>query len=327
MMIKKSKVKRVVVTGGWGFIGARFVLQLLKETPYTIRVIDSATYASDQDRVYKDLPTEYQVRVEKITKDICDVKPHDLAGAEYIVNFAAESHVDNSIKDGRPFIRSNIEGVFNLLEASKKVPGLKKFVHISTDEVYGDMADLKGNQSADESFTLRPSSYYSSTKASADLIVQSAHRTFDIPYIITRSCNNFGPGQHDEKFLPTIFKSIKEGTPIPVYGDGRQIREWIHVDDNVREILHLMRSENIINEVINIGSGIHYRNTEVIKLIGKYLDKKPLMEFVEDRLGHDRVYKLDCAKLHKFTGDRIYTPLEVFLRDEARKANDSTNGR
>lgn len=323
--------KTIVVTGGLGFIGSRFIKCVYENTQYSIINIDKETYAADLNRVPYNIRGDID-RYRYMNNDICRdfntfpaIEQKELLNAEYVVNFAAESHVDNSIADGRPFVRSNVEGVLSLLEFFKQNKNLKKFVQISTDEVYGDMADLRGTQSSDEGFRLRPSSYYSAAKASADLIVQSAERTFGIPFLITRSCNNFGPGQHEEKFLPTIFKSIKNGDPIPVYGDGAQIREWIHTDDNVSDILQLMLSRKAVNQVVNIGSGVHFKNIEIVEMVGKYLGRKPKMEFVADRLGHDRVYRLDCAKLNKFTGDKAYLPLEGFLKDEARKSNNTAN--
>ena len=325
--------KTIVVTGGLGFIGARFIKCVYENTQYSIINIDKETYAADLNRVPYSIRADSN-RYRYMNDDICKnfnnlpaVEQKELLNAEYVVNFAAESHVDNSIADGRPFVKSNVEGVLSLIEFFKKSKNLKKFVQISTDEVYGDMAEVRGNQSSDEGFPLRPSSYYSAAKASADLLVQSAHRTFGFPFLITRSCNNFGPGQHEEKFLPKVFKSIKNGDPIPVYGDGSQIREWIHTDDNVSDILQLMLSPKVLNQVVNIGSGVHFRNIEIVKMIGNFLGRNPEMEFVADRLGHDKVYRLDCAKLNRYIGDKAYLPLEGFLKDEARKSSNTADGR
>ena len=181
------------------------------------------------------------------------------------------------------------------------------------------MYDLRGSQSADESFSLRPSSYYSATKASAELLVQSAARTFGVPYLITRSCNNFGPNQDPEKLLPKIFKSISEGCEVPVYGDGLQSREWIHVDDNCEIILELLLSK-AKNEAYNIGSGFHYKNIEIINFIGEILGKKVKRDFVADRLGHDKEYRLNNSKTSAFLGDKIFQTLEGFLKDEIRRS-------
>jgi len=262
-----------------------------------------------------------------LKKDICDVTTRDVRRAKYIVNFAAESHVDNSISNGRPFMRSNVEGVFNLLEAVRSVPELTKFIQISTDEVYGDMKDYReGNHRANESYPLKPSSYYSASKASADMLVMSCARTFGINYVITRSCNNFGEGQHPEKFLPKMFSNIENGLPVPIYGDGGQLREWIHTDDNCEIIGELMLSA-AKNEVYNIGSGYHYKNIKVVDYVGKILEKDVEYNHVEDRLGHDREYNLDCGKVEKFLGEKVFLSLEGFLKDEVNRLKDTADGR
>jgi len=271
---------RIVVTGGCGFIGSSFV-HLCKNLGHEVLVIDKMTYASNEDW----LPID----TELLVSDICDVTENDLGEYDYLVNFAAESHVDNSIKDGKPFVKTNIEGTYNLLELARKNKKLKKFVQISTDEVYGDLDKLDIEASFEQNF-LYPSSYYSATKASADMLVFSCGHTFGLPYVITRTCNNFGDRQHSEKFIPTIMKSIKEDKPIPIYGDGKQIREWIWVEDNVKEILKLMLYKE---GTYNIGSGDCLQNIDIIKHIGDLIGKEPKYEFVEDRKGHDRRYTLD----------------------------------
>lgn len=279
---------KIVITGGCGFIGSSFVKYLRERKGIAakdILVIDKLTYAADFDS----LPEG----VEFIRQDICNTKFSDIKDAEYIVNFAAESHVDNSIKDGLPFVRTNIEGTFNLLEIARKLPKLKKFVQISTDEVYGDMESAQ-LPSATETARLHPSSYYSAAKASADHLVLAARRTFGLPILITRTCNNFGTHQHSEKFLPTIYKSIMEGRPIPLYGDGLHQREWIWVEDNVRLIETLMFKET---GIWNVGSGDVWTNKSIIERIGGILGKKVDFQYVDDRLGHDRRYTINSSKL------------------------------
>jgi dTDP-glucose 4,6-dehydratase len=281
---------RIIVTGGLGFIGSSFVNLLDNKTDFDILVVDKETYAANRDNISSE--------IEVLKKDICDVTPEDLGEYDYIVHFAAESHVDNSIKDGRPFLETNIMGTYNLVECARQNKQLKKFIHISTDEVYGDMWDeLVLNNASDENHKLNPSSYYSSTKAASDMIVMSAHRTFGFPYLITRTCNNYGEHQNKEKFLPTIFNSIKEGIPIPVYGDGKQEREWMYVEDNVKVIYDLMLDDEVINEVYNIGTGVVFKNIDLITEISKVLNKEVEFKFVEDRLGHDKKYRLRCLKL------------------------------
>ncbi len=297
---------RIVVTGGCGFIGSSFV-NLINKVPNTeIVVIDKLTYAANPFLIPKDIPL--------IKKDICDITLNDIGYADYIVNFAAESHVDKSIHNGLPFVKSNVEGTFNMIEIAKQIPNLKKFVQISTDEVYGDMESRRIGE-ADEHTSLQPSSYYSATKAAADHLVTAAGRTYGLPYLITRTCNNYGAHQNDEKFLPTIARSIKENKPIPLYGDGKQMREWIWVEDNSQIIYDLMISED---GIWNIGSGDNWTNRSIVQQIGVILNKKVKLEHIEDRLGHDRRYSIDFSKLTYFKGTYNLTTktLEKFLTEK-----------
>ena len=294
---------KIVVTGGMGFIGSHFVNKLNSEiNDCEITVIDKLTYASN--------PNNINTQVKFIKEDICNLT--ELPDCDYVVHFAAESHVDNSIKDGRPFVRTNVEGTFNMVELALKVKGLKKFIHISTDEVYGDMNDYGLEVSADEEFSLVGSSYYSATKASSDLIVQSAGRTFGLPYVITRTCNNFGENQHSEKMVPKIIKMIKNDESIPVYGDGEQIREWIHADDNAKSIINIMLSDEV-NQVFNIGSGYRITNNQLIKIVSEIVGKDVKFEYVKDRLGHDRKYALDISKYNDEFGTLNYIDLKEWL--------------
>jgi dTDP-glucose 4,6-dehydratase len=279
--------EKIIITGGLGFIGSRFA-KLCIEKGHNVKIIDKMTYAANLDRL--------ETNIGYFRKDICDVTESDIKGHDYIVNFAAETHVDNSIEDGKPFIRSNVEGVFNLLEQSRKT-NIKKFIQISTDEVYGD---IKHVLESTEEHAIKPSSYYSATKAAADMLVMSACRTYGLPYIITRTCNNYGPGQHEEKFIPKLEKCLQENKPIPVYMPGTQTREWIHVDDNCNAIYNLMIS-NKINDIYNIGSGERYNNLEVIDILAKGKDK--MVELVTDRKGHDKRYALNSNKYKSEFGD------------------------
>ena len=284
---------RIVVTGGLGFIGSAFINHLMGNFECEVLCVDKLTYAGNRKNVKHSVPF--------LQKDICDVTEEDLGEYDYIVHFAAESHVDNSIANGLPFVKTNVEGTFNLLEISRKNKKLKKFIHISTDEVYGDMADhFALNYTASEDEGINPSSYYSATKASSDLLVISANRTYGLPYLITRTCNNFGDHQFDEKFLPNITKSIVENKEIPVYGDGGQIREWMYVYDNVRVICDLMFDDEIVNEAFNIGTTFRVSNMDIVEKISHILGKDVNVKHVEDRLGHDRKYGLNCAKLREY---------------------------
>jgi dTDP-glucose 4,6-dehydratase len=276
---------RVVVTGGAGFIGSAFINHLLDNFECDVLCVDKLTYAGSK--------TNIKHNVSFLQKDICDVTSDELGEFDYMVHFAAESHVDNSISNGLPFVRTNVEGTFNLIEISRKNKGLKKFIHISTDEVYGDMDEhFAINYTAKEEDDLKPSSYYSATKAASDMLVLSANRTYGLPYLITRTCNNFGEHQFEEKFLPTIARSISEGKPVPVYGDGKQVREWMYVYDNVKVICDLMFDDTVINKVMNIGTAFRVTNLNIINKIASILNKEVQIKHVEDRLGHDRKYGL-----------------------------------
>jgi dTDP-glucose 4,6-dehydratase len=293
---------KIIVTGGLGFIGSAFVRYASNQGAYCV-VIDDVTYAADQSRLDG-------YNYDLITRNICDDVAWACEDADYIVNFAAESHVDNSIKDGKPFLKSNVEGTFNMLEIARRIPTLKRFVQISTDEVYGDVTYQKESSEYDR---LQPSSYYSATKAAAEMLVIAAGRTYDLPHIITRTCNNFGVEQHKEKFLPTIFESIKNDVPIPIYGDGEQVREWMWVEDNVRIIFEMMQNNSLLNTgPLNIGSGDRWTNKEVVQKVGELLGKKVKYKFVEDRLGHDRRYaiKTNLSDLGKLKS------LEEYLKEQ-----------
>ena len=308
---------KYIITGAWGFIGSEFLKKVYVENQFTeIIVVDKQTYAADQARV--PIPILRDERVQFITEDICNLTYEMVGDFDYLVNFAAETHVDNSIIDGKPFIRSNYEGVFNLLEVARQSKTLKKFVQISTDEVYGDVKDEFCSREND---VLNPSSYYASTKAGADLLVKSAHRTYGLPYLITRSCNNFGGLQHQEKFIPKVIDCIKSNKPIPVYGNGNQKRVWISVEDNVNVIYQLVQSKTYLNEIVNIGSEYQRTNMDIINAIGKVLQRTPIIEHVDDRLGHDQEYNLDLCKLqdlefdHDFCIDEFKTPEEYFIEN------------
>jgi len=284
---------KVIVTGGAGFIGSAFINYLLDNFECDVLCVDKLTYAGSRKNI--------KHNVSFLQKDICDVTVDELGEFDYMVHFAAESHVDNSISNGLPFVKTNVEGTFNLIEISRKNKNLKKFIHISTDEVYGDMDEhFAINYTAKEEDDLKPSSYYSATKAASDMLVLSANRTYGLPYLITRTCNNFGEHQFEEKFLPTITRSIKEDKPIPVYGDGKQVREWMYVYDNVKVICDLMFDDTVVNQVMNIGTGFRVTNLDIINKIASILNKEVQIKHVEDRLGHDRKYGIFSKKMMWF---------------------------
>ena len=294
------KKERMLITGGCGFIGSFYRLQM-GYVDMEVIVVDKLTYASNIDY----LPEGAKL----IKKDINDLTYDDIGEIQYCVNFAAESHVDNSIDDGSPFVKTNVNGTFNLLELCRQMKNFKKFVQISTDEVYGDV-----KEPSIETDVLKPSSYYSATKAAADQIVLAAGKTYELPYLITRSCNNYGDRQHEEKFLPKLFKCYKEQMAFPLYGDGLNRREWIWVGDNIRIIDLLTHSPNHYG-IYNVGTGDIWCNVDIVDEVTMLTNGGVNFQQVDDRLGHDRAYWLDCYKLEHELGYYPTMNLGKYLED------------
>ena len=292
---------RMLITGGCGFIGSHFTDFQMGYVDMEVIVVDKLTYASNIDY----LPEGAKL----IKKDINDLTYDDIGEIQYCVNFAAESHVDNSIDDGSPFVKTNVNGTFNLLELCRQMKNFKKFVQISTDEVYGDV-----REPSIETDVLKPSSYYSATKAAADQIVLAAGKTYELPYLITRSCNNYGDRQHEEKFLPKLFKCYKEQMAFPLYGDGLNRREWIWVGDNIRIIDLLTHSPNHYG-IYNVGTGDIWCNVDIVDEVTMLTDGGINFQQVDDRLGHDRAYWLDCYKLEHELGYYPTMNLGKYLQD------------
>ena len=295
------KKDKMLITGGCGFIGSHFTDFQMGYVDMEVIVVDKLTYASNIDY----LPGNAKL----IKKDINDLTYDDIGEIQYCVNFAAESHVDNSIDDGSPFVKTNVNGTFNLLELCRQMKNFKKFVQISTDEVYGDV-----KEPSIETDVLKPSSYYSATKAAADQIVLAAGKTYELPYLITRSCNNYGDRQHEEKFLPKLFKCYKENMAFPLYGDGLNRREWIWVGDNIRIIDLLTHSSNHYG-IYNVGTGDIWCNVDIVDEVTMLTEGGVNFQQVDDRLGHDRAYWLDCYKLEQELGYYPTMDLERYLRD------------
>ena len=293
--------ERMLITGGCGFIGSHFTDFQMGYVDMEVIVVDKLTYASNIDY----LPEGAKL----IKKDINDLTYDDIGEIQYCVNFAAESHVDNSIDDGSPFVKTNVNGTFNLLELCRQMKNFKKFVQISTDEVYGDV-----REPSIETDVLKPSSYYSATKAAADQIVLAAGKTYELPYLITRSCNNYGDRQHEEKFLPKLFKCYKEQMAFPLYGDGLNRREWIWVGDNIRIIDLLTHSPNHYG-IYNIGTGDIWCNVDIVDEVSILTNGEVNFQQVDDRLGHDRAYWLDCYKLEQELGYYPTMSLATYLQD------------
>ncbi|PEE75263.1 dTDP-glucose 4,6-dehydratase [Priestia megaterium] len=289
----------ILITGGAGFIGLNFVHYLLKTTLYNITVIDSLTYASHPKEI-RNLTSNPRLRfIEGSIINEKDIETVMDQQYEAIVHFAAESHVDKSILNADKFIQTNIGGTYNLLKQVIKEYA-KKMIHISTDEVYGTLSSTQ--KPFTEESPLSPNNPYSATKASSDLLVRSYYETFKLPLITTRCSNNFGPFQNREKFIPTIVYNALHNHKIPVYGDGLQIRDWLFVEDHCKAI-SLILEKGACGEVYNIGGGNERKNIDVVKQILEIMGKpEGLIEYVEDRKGHDRRYAIDSSKLQNELG-------------------------
>jgi len=283
---------KVLVTGGAGFIGSNFVHFMLRQHPEDqVVVLDKLTYAGNLNNL-----RDVKDKIEFIKGDICNRKLVEkvVSKVDVIINFAAESHVDRSIAEPEPFLRTNVLGTQVLLEAAKKFD-LEKFVQISTDEVYGSITQ----GSFKEGDPLKPSSPYAASKAAADMLVHSYFVTYGLPVLIVRSTNNFGHYQHPEKLIPKLIINAISGKPLPIYGDGKNVRDWLYVVDNC-EAIDLILRKGKIGEIYNVGAGNEKTNLEVANFILKELGKpKSLIKFVKDRPGHDLRYSLNCEKIKK----------------------------
>lgn len=294
----------ILVTGGAGFIGSNFIHYILNKYPdYNIINLDSLTYCGNLENL-KELETNTHYKF--IKGDILDNNLVDSLingnNIDYIVNFAAESHVDRSIQNPKIFLESNIIGTQNLLEIAKKYyenGQIKKYIQISTDEVYGTLG--KTGYFTEET-PLAPNSPYSASKAGADMIVRAYYETFNLPINITRCSNNYGPYQFPEKLIPLIINNALKNKKLPVYGDGKNIRDWLHVYDHCTAIDLVMKNGKI-GDVYNIGGNNEKTNIDIVKIILDYLNKpEDLIEFVKDRLGHDKRYAIDSRKIKKELG-------------------------
>ncbi len=293
----------ILVTGGAGFIGANFIyLELDKHPEDRIVCVDKLTYAGNLETL-KEAVTHDNFRFVKA--DICDRKAmFDLFAEEkfdIVVNFAAESHVDRSIENPEVFLKTNILGTQVLMDASKEY-GVKRYHQVSTDEVYGDLPLDRPDLFFTEETPLKTSSPYSSSKAGADLLVNAYHRTYGLPTTISRCSNNYGPYQFPEKLIPLMIANALEEKPLPVYGEGINVRDWLYVEDHCKAIDLIIRNGKV-GEVYNIGGHNEMKNIDIVKIICKALGKsEDLIVHVTDRKGHDMRYAIDPAKIHSELG-------------------------
>ena len=283
---------KILVTGGAGFIGSEFVRQAAKKGQNVV-VVDQLTYAGDLERLneargaYKFYKTDigHQPALEKVFKK---ERP------EMVVHFAAETHVDRSILNALPFIRANVIGTQNLIDLSR-IYKVKKFLHISTDEVYGESRTGRFRETA----ALRPQNPYSATKAAAEMLVRAAFNTYHFPAIIIRPANNYGPWQYPEKLIPVVILKALKNNKVPVYGKGKQIREWLHVQDCARAI-HLILRKGTVGEIYNVGTYFERENITTVRTVLALLNKpRTLIQFVRDRPGHDFRYSVSCTKVNR----------------------------
>jgi len=289
-------MKKLLVTGGAGFIGSEFVRQGVQRG-YGIAVVDKLSYAGDLERL-REVKGEIAFYKIDITDSESVGKVFEAEKPDTVVHWAAESHVDRSIADATPFLDTNIKGTQVLLDISKKY-GIKKFINISTDEVYGD---LKEDGQFFETTTLNPSSPYSVSKASADMLGRAYHRTYGLPVITVRPSNNYGPWQYPEKLIPVVILNAVNNKKVPVYAKGENVREWLFVSDCADAVFKIL-DKGGTGEIYNIGSGEEKRNIDVVTTILKILGKSDeLIEFVKDRLGHDFRYSLNSNKIKEQIG-------------------------
>lgn len=294
---------KLLVTGGAGFIGSEFVRQAVKRG-YQVAVLDKITYAGDLKRI-----EELRDKIKFYRADICQRKSIDeifsVENPQVIVHFAVETHVDRSILSPQAFLRTNVEGTQNLLDASKKY-NISKFINIITDEVYGEIREGKFTESS----PLIPNSPYSVSKAAQDMLGRAYFRTYGLPVITVRPSNNYGPWQYPEKLIPVVIIKALNDEPVPVYGDGSNVREWLYVEDCAEAVLEIVE-KGAVGEIYNVGSGIERKNIEVVKAILSLLCKpESLIQFIKDRPGHDYRYSVSTEKIESDIGWQPKTSFE-----------------
>jgi len=304
----RKRLHKILITGGAGFIGSAFT-RLAVKRDYQVIVLDNLAYAGDLVRL-----KEIKGRYKFYKADICRRKQiesiFEKEKPQIILNFAAQTHVDRSIQDARPFMETNILGTQGLLDAAKKYK-LNKVIHLSSDEVYGEI--LKGQ--FNENSPLKPNSPYAASKAATDLLIKAYIRTYNFPAIIIRPCNNYGPWQYPEKLIPLAILKILRSKKVPVYGEGKNIREWLYVTDCAEGILGIMERGRI-GEIYNLGSGQERQNINIVNAILRIIKKdKDSIEFVKDRPGHDIRYRLNSQKVFNEIGWQPKINLKVGLEN------------
>ncbi|MCY0876434.1 MAG: dTDP-glucose 4,6-dehydratase [Firmicutes bacterium] len=289
---------KLLVTGGAGFIGCNFIHYMREKHPDVAIVnLDALTYAANPASLERVAQEPGYTFVEGDIADAGTVE-QAMSGVDAVVHFAAESHVDRSIADPGVFVRTNVLGTQVLLEAARRHQ-VQRFLQVSTDEVYGS---LEATGFFTEDTPLAANSPYSASKAGADLMVRAYHETYGLPTLITRCSNNYGPYQHDEKLIPTLIRKALADEPLPLYGDGRNVRDWLFVEDHCRAIDTVLHTGRV-GQVYNVGGHNEWRNLDIAKLILARLGKpESLIAFVEDRLGHDRRYAIDASKMAQELG-------------------------
>ncbi len=303
--------QRILVTGGCGFIGSNFIRSMLSSTSHHITNLDKLTYAGNLENL-RDI--EANPRYRFVRGDIAEKTDVDKVfedGVDIVINFAAESHVDRSIINPDDFVNTNIYGTYCLLERARR-KGVKKFVQVSTDEVYGSLG-ATGKFREDSS--IAPNSPYSASKASADMLALAYYHTYGLPVTVTRCSNNYGPYQFPEKLIPLLVSNAFEGRELPIYGDGLNVRDWIHVNDHCAAIA-LVAEKGRAGEVYNVGAENERTNLEIVELILKIMDKpNSLIRYVKDRPGHDRRYAIDNTKIKNELGFEVKTSFQTGMQE------------
>jgi dTDP-glucose 4,6-dehydratase len=295
-------MKKVLVTGSCGFILSNFMRKVMREgMPYTFISVDKVLAPYNQYNVK--LNGDHIFYMGDIADEVFMNNIFMIEKPDIIIHGAAESFVDDSIKSAGPFIHSNVVGTQVMVDMALK-HGVEKFIYVSTDEVYGQLSE--GDASWTEESPLHPRNPYSASKAAGELIVRAAGETHSLPYIITRCCNNYGPSQPPRNLVPKAISSVLEGKAMPIHGSGKQMREWIYVDDHCSALQTVME-KGVVNETYNIGSGVELANLDMVERIGAELGKKPEITLIKDRPGHDFRYSVDCSKLEALGWKPEYT--------------------